>query len=98
MRGAMNKDALTGKTWAPGPQREFVVRARADFRELVSQFYHGEVELEHVRQRVASFLAYAKHCNAQHTVEGVLGDLVLVPSLRGIVAANAGNNRQFVSR
>lgn len=80
------------------PRKRNIKRARADFRELASQFYHGEVELERVRQRVASFLAYAKHCNAQRTVEGVLGDLVLVPGLRGIVAANAGNNRQFVSR
>jgi hypothetical protein len=26
-----------------------------------------------------SFLAYAKHCNARRTIEGVLSDLVLVP-------------------
>ena len=78
--------------------RGLIKRARADFRELASQFYHGEVELEHVRQRVASFLAYAKHCNAQRTVEGVLGDLVLVPGLRDIVYATTGNSRQFVSR
>jgi len=25
-----------------------------------------------------SFLAYAKHCNARRTVEGGLGDLVLI--------------------
>lgn len=44
----------------------------------------GEVSLAEVRQRVMSFLAYAKHCQAQRTVEGVLGDLVLVPGLRDI--------------
>lgn len=66
------------------PRKRNIKRARADFRELASQFYHGEVDLEHVRQRVMSFLAYAKHCNAQRTVEGVLGDLVLVPGLRDI--------------
>ncbi len=27
--------------------------------------------------------AYSKHCSAHRTVEGVLGDLVLIPGLRG---------------
>ncbi len=72
------------------PRKRNIKRARADFRELASQFYHGEVDLEHVRQRVMSFLAYAKHCNAQRTVEGVLGDLVLVPGLRDIAEKASG--------
>ncbi len=46
-----------------------------------------------VRQRVMSFIAYAKHCNAFRTVEGVLGDLVLVPGLRDIPARYIGNER-----
>jgi len=37
------------------------------------------VDQEHVRQRVMSFLAYTKHCDASRTVAGVLGDLVLIP-------------------
>ncbi len=48
------------------------------------EYFVGEVSLAEVRQRVMSFLAYAKHCQAQRTVEGVLGDLVLVPGLRDI--------------
>ncbi|MGB4584569.1 MAG: RNA-directed DNA polymerase, partial [Rhodoferax sp.] len=66
------------------PRKRNIKRARASFRELASLYHHGEVDLEHVRQRVMSFLAYAKHCNAHRTVEGVLGDLVLVPGLRDI--------------
>jgi retron-type reverse transcriptase len=71
------------------PRKRNIKRARADFRELASQYHHGEVDLEHVRQRVMSFRAYAKHCNARRTVDGVLGDLVLVPGLRD-VAGKAG--------
>lgn len=68
------------RTWPTHilPRKRNIKRARADFRELESRYHHGEVDLEHVRQRVASFVAYAKHCNARRTVEGVLGDLILV--------------------
>lgn len=72
------------------PRKRNIKRARASFRELASLYHHGEVDLEHVRQRVMSFLAYAKHCNAQRTVEGVLGDLVLVPGLRDIAEKASG--------
>jgi hypothetical protein len=60
------------------------MRVRADFRELASLYHHGEIGLADVRQRVMSFLAYAKHCNARRTVEGSLADLVLVPGLHDI--------------
>jgi retron-type reverse transcriptase len=68
------------------PRKRNIKRARADFRQLMAQYFAGEVELSDVRQRVMSFLAYAKHCQAHRTVEGVLGDLVLVPGLRDIPA------------
>lgn len=66
------------------PRKRNIKRARADFRDLASRYYHGEVDLAQVRERVMSFLAYAKHCNAHRTVEGVLADLVLVPGLRDV--------------
>lgn len=60
------------------PRKRNIKRARAAFRELAGLYRRGEVDLEYVRQRVMSFLAYGKHCNAHRTVEGVLGDLVLI--------------------
>lgn len=66
------------------PRKRNIKRARKDFRRLMCEYFVGEVTLAEVRQRVMSFLAYAKHCQAQRTVEGVLGDLVLVPGLRDI--------------
>ena len=68
------------------PRKRNIKRARADFRQLMTQYFAGEVDLPDVRQRVMSFFAYAKHCQAHRTVEGVLGDLVLVPGLRDIPA------------
>lgn len=62
------------------PRKRNIKRARLSFRELTARYHDGEVDQEHVRQRVMSFLAYTKHCNAHRTVKGVLGDLVLIPS------------------
>lgn len=66
------------------PRKRNIKRARADFKRLMRQYYSGLVEMEHVRERVMSFLAYAKHCQAQRTVEGILGEIVLIPGLRDI--------------
>lgn len=68
------------------PRKRNIKRARRDFQKLKRDYQNGKVGLDEVRQRVMSFLAYAKHCNAQRTVEGVLGDLVLI--------ADAGRQRQ----
>lgn len=59
------------------PRKRNVKRARLSFRRLAEKYRVGLVDQEHVRQRVNSFLAYAKHCNADRTVRGVLGDLRL---------------------
>ncbi|VEH23141.1 reverse transcriptase/maturase family protein [Bordetella hinzii] len=75
------------------PRKRNIKRARADFRDLTSRYYHGEVDLAQVRERVMSFLAYAKHCNAHRTVEGVLADLVLVPGLRDVAERLAASGR-----
>lgn len=68
------------------PRKRNIKRARLAFKQMAAQYHDGEIDLEFVRQRVMSFLAYAKHCQAHRTVEGVLGDLVLVPGLRDIPA------------
>lgn len=61
------------------PRKRNVKRARASFRVMAKKYRDGDVDQEHVRQRVMSFLAYTKHCNACRTVDGVLGDLILIP-------------------
>jgi RNA-directed DNA polymerase len=66
------------------PRKRNIKRARLAFREMAAQYHGGEIDLDFVRQRVMSFIAYSKHCSAHRTVEGVLGDLVLVPGLRDI--------------
>ena len=65
------------------PRKRNIKRARLAFREMAAQYHAGEIDLEFVRQRVMSFLAYSKHCSAKRTVEGVLGDLVLVRKCPG---------------
>lgn len=60
------------------PRKRNVKRARATFRQLTTQYRYGKVDQKQVRQRVMSFLAYTKHCNAHRTVKGVLGDLILL--------------------
>lgn len=59
------------------PRKRNVKRARLSFRQLATRYRAGQVDQEHVRQRVNSFLAYTKHCSAARTVSGVLGDLRL---------------------
>lgn len=59
------------------PRKRNIKRARKSFKRLSARYARGDVDIYHVRQRVSSFLAYSKHCQAQKTVEGVLGDLRL---------------------
>lgn len=66
------------------PRKRNIKRARTDFKRLMRQYYDGRVEMAHVRERVMSFLAYAKHCQARETIEGVLKEIVLIPGLRDI--------------
>ena len=70
------------------PRKRNIKRARLAFREMAAQYHAGEIDLEFVRQRVMSFLAYSKHCSAKRTVEGVLGDLVLVRKRPGFDASD----------
>jgi hypothetical protein len=60
------------------PRKRNIKRAKIDFRRLAAQYRAGEIDLAHIRQRVMSFLAYVRHCDARRTVDGVLGDFVLV--------------------
>lgn len=59
------------------PRKRNIKRARLSFRKLAGKYRDGLIDQEFIRQRVNSFLAYTKHCNAEKTVAGVLGDLRL---------------------
>lgn len=59
------------------PRKRNIKRARKDFQVLAKRYADGRITLPEVHQRVASFLAYAKHCEAHDTVEKILVDFVL---------------------
>lgn len=48
-------------------------------RKVRRDYEIGRIGLPEVAQQVHSLLAYAKHCSAHRTVEGILGELVLRP-------------------
>lgn len=60
------------------PRKRNIKRARLSFRKMATQFHDGKIDYAYARQRVMSFIAYAKHCDAHRTVDGVLGDFVLI--------------------
>lgn len=64
------------------PRKRNIKRARKDFRRLSAQYQRGEVDQHYVRQRVMSFLAYTKHCDATETTNRILGDLRVTRSTR----------------
>lgn len=59
------------------PRKRNIKRARKQFKRLASKYGKGEVGLNHIQPRVASFLAYTKHCQANKTVNSILGDFRL---------------------
>ena len=73
------------------PRKRNIKRARLSFREMKYQYHNGEIGLDFVRQRVMSFIAYSKHCNASRTGEGILGDLVLINGSRKTAKPNPPN-------
>ncbi|MEW5885460.1 MAG: reverse transcriptase/maturase family protein [Pseudomonadota bacterium] len=59
------------------PRKRNIKRARLAFKHMAADYHDGHIDLDYVRQRVKSFLAYAKHCSARRSVESALGDLIL---------------------
>jgi hypothetical protein len=68
------------RTWATHilPRKRNMRKARRMFRKMVRQYAAGRISLQHVQQRVASFLAYTKHCSADRSVRSILGDAVFI--------------------
>jgi hypothetical protein len=67
------------RTWSTHilPRKRNIKRARKKFKHLSRLYAKGLVGLEHIKPRVASFLGYAKHCNAKKTTQSTLNMLVL---------------------
>lgn len=59
------------------PRKRNIRRARRAFRTMAARYSRGEIGLGYVWPRIASFLAYTKHCNAARTVERILADTIL---------------------
>lgn len=72
------------RTWPTHilPRKRNIKRARNDFKRLSRRYAEGRVDLPHVRERVMSFLAYTKHCDATETTNRILGDLRVTRSTR----------------
>lgn len=67
------------RTWSTHilPRKRNIKRARKRMRAVRRDYERGRIGLPEVAQQVHSLLAYAKHCSAHRTVEGILGELVL---------------------
>lgn len=60
------------------PRKRTVQRAKKQFKSLPARYAKGEIDLEYIRPRVASFAGYMGHCNGYKTLEHILENLVLV--------------------
>lgn len=67
------------RTWPTHklPRKRNIRKAHRTFKRLAADYAAGVVGLDYIQPRVNSFLAYAKHCQAHRTVEGVLSDFIL---------------------
>lgn len=54
------------------PRKRTVKRARKQFRTMRAQYARGEIGLEYVRPRVASFIGYMRHCDGHETLAHIL--------------------------
>lgn len=59
------------------PRKRTVKRARKAFRSFPVRYARGEIDLDYIRPRVASFTGYMGHCDGYATLEHILERLVL---------------------
>lgn len=59
------------------PRKRTVKRARKTFRSFPARYARGEIDLDYIRPRVASFTGYMGHCDGYATLEHILERLVL---------------------
>jgi RNA-directed DNA polymerase len=68
------------RTWSTHilPRKRNVKRARKALRGLRERFRRGEVTINHVRQRMASFLGYLRHCKSWRVLKSMRDDWLSV--------------------
>lgn len=72
------------------PRRRNIKRAKARIAKARSDYHQGKIGIAEVQQQVHSLLAYAKHCDAHRTIEGILERAVLHPPASTPSTAHAG--------
>lgn len=67
------------RTWTTHvlPRKRNIRKARRNFKRMATDYAAGRIGLDFIQPRIASFLAYTKHCQAADTVAGVLSDFTL---------------------
>lgn len=67
------------RTWSTHilPRKRNLKKANKRFKLLAKKYARGEIGLDYIKPRVASFLGYTKHCRAKRSLEGILRDFTL---------------------
>jgi retron-type reverse transcriptase len=60
------------------PRKRNTKKARKQFRRMAKWYANGIIDLKYVKQRVASLIAYAKHCSARTTTQKILDENIFV--------------------
>lgn len=56
------------------PRKRNIKKARRKLKTMVRWFANGVIDLEYIRTRISSMLAYAKHCKAHTSMAGMLNE------------------------
>lgn len=67
------------RTWATHilPRKRNMKKANKRFKLIAKRYKRGEIGLDYIQPRVASFLGYTKHCRSKRSVENILGGFIL---------------------
>lgn len=67
------------RTWATHilPRKRNLKKANKRFKLMAEKYARGDIGLDYVQPRIASFLGYTKHCSSQTSVESLLNSFVL---------------------
>ena len=70
------------------PRKRTVARARHAFKSMRRRYAAGQIDLEYVRARVASFTGYMRHCDGHRSTMAILDAFVLTRPAHGIKEAS----------
>lgn len=59
------------------PRKRTMKRARRLFKSLVARYNRGEIDLDYVRPRIASFAGYVQHCDAYRSAGSLFDSVIL---------------------